>query len=87
MAFCSRRAPDSESPVPEQEAPAPRFLFMRFVVKRAHKGWMVWDEETRTVAVVDHYRAIDLSAETAHRFAEKLNRLHQDLTHLTRVRV
>ena len=41
-----------------------------------------WDEETRTVAVVDHYRAIELSAETAHRFAEKLNRLHRDLSEL-----
>jgi hypothetical protein len=60
---------------------------MRFIVKKAHKGWMVWDDETRTVAVVDHYRAIELSAETANRFAEKLNRLHRDLNELKRAKV
>lgn len=46
---------------------------MRFKVRRATKGWLVWDTKTNTVAVVDHYSAIELSAETANRFAHILN--------------
>lgn len=34
---------------------------------------MVWDTETRTMAVVDNAPAIGLSAETANRFADMLN--------------
>jgi hypothetical protein len=44
-------------------------------VRKAVKGWLVWDEETDRLAVVDSYQAVNLSAETAYRFAERLNRL------------
>jgi hypothetical protein len=47
---------------------------MRYEVRRATKGWMVWDTRRNAVAVVDGYFAIELSAETAVRFAEKLNK-------------
>ena len=53
---------------------------MRFKVKKATKGWMVWDEQSRMIAVVDHYRAIGLSAETANHFARLLNKRHAEAT-------
>jgi hypothetical protein len=51
----------------------------RFKVKKATKRWMVWDTHTNTVALVDGLYAMDLSAETANRFAESLNRLHAEM--------
>lgn len=53
---------------------------MRFKVKKATKGWMVWDTKTSAVAVVDHYSTIDLSAETANRFANLLNERDEHLS-------
>jgi hypothetical protein len=47
---------------------------MRYTVRRAPKQrWMVWDTESRTVAVVDDMPAIGISAETAKLFADMLN--------------
>jgi hypothetical protein len=57
---------------------------MRFIARKATKGWMVWDNETDQVAVVDHYRAIGISAETAVRFADMLNKLNGQLETLKR---
>ena len=47
---------------------------MRFAVKKATRGWIVWDTATKTVAVVDRYQAVGLSTETANRFAAMLNK-------------
>jgi hypothetical protein len=47
---------------------------MRFHVRKTTKGWMVWDTANNVVAVVDGMPAVRLSAETANRFAERLNR-------------
>jgi len=57
---------------------------MQFSARKATKGWMVWDNETDQVAVVDHYRAIGLSAETAVRFADMLNKLGGQIEALKR---
>jgi hypothetical protein len=51
----------------------------RFKVRKATKRWMVWDTQTNTVARVDGLYAVDLSAETANRFAESLNRLNAEM--------
>jgi hypothetical protein len=56
---------------------------MRFKVKKGVKGWLVWDDQAGKVAVVDGYQAINLSAETAYRFAERLNELHGKMAHFT----
>jgi hypothetical protein len=47
---------------------------MRYTVRRAPKQrWMLWDTESRAVAIVDDMPAIGLSAETAKLFADMLN--------------
>ena len=50
------------------------FCMMRFAVKKVTKGWMVWDTAAKTVAGVDRYQAVGLSAETANRFSAMLNK-------------
>jgi len=55
---------------------------MRFQVRKGTKGWMVWDDEARAIAVVDHYQAVELSAETANQFAASLNKLHETASRL-----
>jgi hypothetical protein len=45
---------------------------------------MVWDNASGQVAVVDHYRAIGISAETAVRFADMLNKLNGQMEALKR---
>ena len=43
---------------------------------------MVWDNEAKAIAVVDHYQAVGLSAETANQFAKRLNKLHEAVSRL-----
>jgi hypothetical protein len=45
---------------------------------------MVWDDATNQVAVVDDYHAVDISAETAVRFADMLNKLNGQMEALKR---
>jgi hypothetical protein len=46
---------------------------MRFTIRKAAKGWLVWDTEIRRVAELDDRPAIGVSEETARRTAEMLN--------------
>jgi len=46
---------------------------MRFTVRKAAIGWMVWDTAKRRVAEVDERPAIGISEETAKRIADMLN--------------
>lgn len=46
---------------------------MRFTIRRATKGWMVWDTVTRRVAEADDRPSINLTEESAKRIAEMLN--------------
>jgi hypothetical protein len=46
---------------------------MRFTVRKAAKGWLVWDTVTRRVADLDDRPAIGVSEETAKLTAEMLN--------------
>lgn len=55
---------------------------MRFQVRKGTKGWLVWDNEAKAIAVVDHYQAVGLSAETANQFAKRLNKLHEAVSRL-----
>jgi hypothetical protein len=55
---------------------------MRYVVRKATKAWIIWDSATKTVAVVDGTPALDLSAETAVGFAEKLNKREREVQRL-----
>lgn len=46
---------------------------MRFTIRRATKGWMVWDTLGRRVAEADDRPSISLTEESAKRIAEMLN--------------
>lgn len=46
---------------------------MRFTIRKAAKGWMVWDTANRRVAEADDRPSINLSEESAKRIAEMLN--------------
>ena len=46
---------------------------MRFTIRKANKGWMVWDTLTRRVAEVDDRPSIGITEESAGRVAEMLN--------------
>lgn len=55
---------------------------MRYQMKRATKGWMIWDSHKSMVAVIDRLPATNLSAETARQFADSLNTLEKQVREL-----
>ena len=52
------------------------WMSMRFTVRKATKGWMVWDTVKKRVAEVDERPAIGISEEAAVRVADMLNSQH-----------
>jgi len=48
-------------------------MLMRFTIRKATKGWMVWDTAKKRVAEVDDRPAIGISEESAKRIADMLN--------------
>jgi len=49
------------------------WMLMRFTIRKATKGWMVWDTAKKRVAEVDDRPAIGISEESAKRIADMLN--------------
>jgi len=49
------------------------WMSMRFTVRKATKGWMVWDTAKRRVAEADERPVIGVSEESAKRTADMLN--------------